>query len=378
MHIVFLTNEYPFGEFAHGGIGSFVQNLARNLVLHKIQVSVVGISAKELKEKELDNGVEIHRIKQSAIKYGKFIFNSLEIRMKLKEIHSIKPIDIVEGSELSFAFLPKNTPYKKVIRMHGGHHFFAVTLNKKPALWRSFQEITSFKKADALIAVSEYVGEITKQLVKFRLPYTTIYNFIDLNRFKNSNKESFESNSIVFIGTICEKKGVKQLVEAFPLIKEQQRNAKLHLVGRDWKSKEIKSYTAYLKTLIAIEHINDIIFHGAVSYDAIPTFLEKAHVCVYPSHMESFGLTVVEAMAMEKPIVFSTIPPFKEIITDTISGLACNPMDATDIAEKIIKLLSNRDLAPKIGENARDEVLQKFNLNAIVAQNINFYKSLIA
>jgi len=377
MHIVFLTNEYPAGKLAHGGIGSFVQNLARNLVLHKIQVSVVGIAVNGSKEKELDNGVEIHRIKQSAKKYGKFLFNSLAIRKKLKEINSIKPIEIVEGAELSFAFLPKKTGYKKVIRMHGGHHFFAVTLHKKPALWRSFQEITSFKKADALIAVSNYVGETTKELVQFKSPYTTIYNFIDLHRFKNSNKESFENNSIVFIGTICEKKGVQQLVEAFQYIKEKIPTAKLHLVGRDWTSKTIKSYISYLKTLIGSEHLNDIIFHGSVSYETIPTILEKAHVCVYPSHMESFGLTVVEAMAMEKPIVFSDIPPFKEIITDAVSGLACNPMDATDIAEKILILLENKGLALRFGIKARVAVLEKFEIATLVERNIQFYKSIL-
>jgi glycosyltransferase involved in cell wall biosynthesis len=377
MHIVFLTNEYPAGESAHGGIGSFVQNLARNLVFHKIHVSVVGISTTGSNEKELDNGVEIHRIKQSTVKLGKFIFNSLEIRKKLKIIHAKNPIDLVEGSELSFAFLPKNTPYKKVIRMHGGHYFFAVTLGKKPALWRSFQEITSFKKADALIAVSDYVGETTKELVHFKLAYTTIHNFIDVHRFKNKGKNTVEHNSIVFIGTICEKKGVKQLVEAFPLIKEMIPTVKLHLVGRDWKSKEIKSYTSYIKTLIASEHLNDIIFHGSVSYEDIPIMLEKAQVCVYPSHMESFGLTLVEAMAMEKPIVFSAIPPFKEIITDTISGVACNPLDATDIAEKILLLLKNKEFALRIGIKAREAVLEKFEIATLVKKNIQFYKSIV-
>ena len=179
-------------------------------------------------------------------------YNGID-RKKLKEIHSVNPIDIVEGSELSFAFLPKSTSYKKVIRMHGGHHFFAITLNKKPALWRSFQELKSFKKADALIAVSNYVGETTKQLVKFNLQFEVIYNFIDLERFKKSDTDLKEENTIVFIGTVCEKKGVKQLVEAFPLIKKKFPNVKLYLVGRDWKSKEIDSYINYLKEMIGIE-----------------------------------------------------------------------------------------------------------------------------
>ena len=377
MHLVFLTNEYPYKELSHGGIGTFVQNLARNLVKNNFKVSVVGVTKEGNEGVENDKGVLIYRIKQSNAKFGKFIFNSLNIRNKLKEIHSINTIDIVEGSELSFAFIPKKTTYKKVIRLHGGHHFFALTLNKKPALWRSFQEIKSFKKADALIAVSNYVGKTTQQLVKFKLPYKVIYNFIDLNKFKNSNIDFYENNSIVFIGTICEKKGVKQLVEAFPLIKEQVPLAKLHLVGRDWSSKKIKSYISYLKTLIADEYLKDIIFHGSIPYDKIPDILEKGHVCVYPSHMESFGLTVVEAMAMEKPIVFSNIPPFKEIIKDKETGLICTPFSKEDIAEKIILLMKNNKLAHQLGINARECVLDKFEVTTLVEKNIQFYKLII-
>ena len=372
MHIVFLTNEYPSKTTSHGGIGTFVQNLARNLILQNIKVSVLGISNKE--KKEVDNGVAIYRIKQSSIKFGKFIINSAKIRKKLKEIHSVNPIDIVEGSELSFAFLPKSTSYKKVIRMHGGHHFFAITLNKKPALWRSFQELKSFKKADALIAVSNYVGETTKQLVKFNLQFEVIYNFIDLERFKKSDTDLKEENTIVFIGTVCEKKGVKQLVEAFPLIKKKFPNVKLYLVGRDWKSKEIDSYINYLKEMISADDLKSIIFSGSIPYEQIPVMLEKAHVCVYPSHMESFGLTVIEAMAMAKPIVYSDIPPFNELITDQMSGLKCNPLNPKDIAEKIVKLLDNSERANEIGNKARIEMLEKFSPEKIVNQNIDFYK----
>jgi len=378
MHIVYLTNEYPYKDLAHGGIGTFVQNLARNLVKKDINVSVIGITnSNKNVGTVLDEGVKIYRIKQSTAKFGKFIFNSLRIQKKIKEINKIHAVDIVEGSELSFAFLPKKTSYKKVIRMHGGHHFFAITLNKKTAFWRAFQEKQSFRKADALIAVSNYVGETTKQLLNFKLSYKTIYNFIDFTKFKETTKIEQESNAIVFVGTICEKKGVKQLVEAFSIIKNKIPNATLHLVGRDWSSSNIKSYINYIKTIIPVEDTKAIKFYGAVPYHKMPTILAKAQVCVYPSHMESFGLTVVEAMAMEKPIVFSSIPPFKEIILDKVSGLECNPYNPNDIAEKIILLLEDKKNAFQLGINAGESVLEQFEIITLVGKNIQFYRSIL-
>jgi len=377
MHIVFLTNEYPKNNESHGGIGTFVQNLARNLFLKGIQVSIIGIN-KCKGEVELDKGVAVYRIEQSKAKFGKFIFNSIRIRKKLSEIHRVKPIDIVEGSELSFAFLPKKTSYKKIIRMHGGHHFFAVTLNKKPALWRSFQERTSFKKADKLISVSEYVGETTSSLLNLIKPYKTIYNFIDLEKFEPKTSVKVIYKSIVFIGTICAKKGVKELVEAFPIIKNKIPNANLLLIGRDWKSKEIPSYIQFLKeNYIDSSFGNGIQFLGTIPQDEIPNVIANADICVYPSHMESFGLTVIEAMSMQKPIVFSNIPPFKEIITNNISGLECNPYDSNDIAEKIIDILSDSDKSVSFAKNARKEVTSKFDSESIIKDNIDFYKSCI-
>ncbi|MCF6182660.1 glycosyltransferase family 4 protein [Lutibacter sp.] len=378
MHLVFLTNEYPYKALPHGGIGTFVQNLARNLVKKGISVSVIGITSSDKNiGEELDEGVKIYSIKQSSAKFGKFIFNSFRIQKKIKEINKILAVDIVEGSELSFAFLPKRTFYKKVIRMHGGHHFFAITLNKKTAFWRAFQEKQSFKKADALIAVSNYVGETTQQLLQFKLSFKTIYNFIDFGKFNNENEIKQELNAILFIGTICEKKGVKQLVEAFSIVKKKIPNATLHLVGRDWSNNTIKSYINHIKTIIPLEDLKAIKFYGTMPYYAIPEILAKAHVCVYPSHMESFGLTLVEAMAMHKPIVYSNIPPFNEIITNEVSGLACNPFNSNDIAQKIIKILINKELGIKLSENAKNEVINKFSATKLVKENINFYNSIV-
>lgn len=377
MHIVFLTNEYPVQQAAHGGIGTFVQNLARNLVKNKIQVSIIGIVKKDENQFINDQGVLVYGISQSKWRIGKFIENSFRIREKINQINKDNPIDIVEGSELSFAFLPKKTTYKKVIRMHGGHHFFAVTLNKKPALWRSFQEKLSFKKADALIAVSNFVGVTTQKLVKFKQNFTTIYNYIDLEKFKSTANSKAIHNSIIFIGTVCEKKGIKQLIEAFPIVKEAFPEATLKVIGRDWKSKSIQSYTTHVKNLLPDNCKSAVTFFGAVPYTKIPELISQAEICVYPSHMESFGLTLIEAMAMNKMIVYSNIPPFNEIIVNEEEGLACDPFNPKDIASKIIRALEDKKESESRARNAFNSVYQKFNAEKLLEENSNFYKSIL-
>ena len=149
---------------------------------------------------------------------------------------------------MNFSFFPKYTSYKKVIRLHGGHHFFAIELNKKPALWRGYQERQSFRKADHYIAVSNYVGSQTQKYLKFNFDYKTIYNSVDTNKFSMSKPENIKKNTLLFVGTVCEKKGIRQLVQAMQLIQKEVPTIKLKIVGRDWKDKAGNSFTSYLKT----------------------------------------------------------------------------------------------------------------------------------
>ena len=127
MHICFLTNEYPKEGFPHGGLGTFVKTIAEELVSKNIQVSVVGLNYNPIDETEQLNGVTVIRIKRSKVKGLAWFFNSKNIGKTIDAIHRKAPIHIIEGPELSLAFLPKIKDIKYIIRLHGGHHFFFVS-----------------------------------------------------------------------------------------------------------------------------------------------------------------------------------------------------------------------------------------------------------
>ena len=376
MHICFLTNEYPKPGFPHGGLGSFVKTIAEALVRNGIQVSVIGLNYTPSNETENVNGVTIIRIQKSTVKGLAWYFNSKNIAKTIATIHQKNPIHIVEGSELSLAFLPKIKDLKYVIRLHGGHHFFAEAENRGINSWKGFQEKRSFKKADAFIAVSNYVKMHTANYLSYmNTAVEVIFNPINSSLFQ-PQEIALETNNITFAGTICEKKGVRQLIQAFPFVKEKFPKAILNLYGRDWLFPDGGSYMKMLQEtelpqLGALAQ--DIIFHGAVSLQEIPKVYAKAAVCVFPSHMETLGLVAPEAMAMEKAVVFTTLGPGSEVIEDGITGYLCNPHNAKDIAEKILLVLQNPEKATGLGVKARQAVLQKFEINTIVNENIAFY-----
>lgn len=381
MHICLITHEYPKAGFEHGGIGSFLKTFAPKLVAKGIKVTVLGLSYDYKEDYEEDQGVQIYRLGCKNIKWFSWYFGLKVLNKKIAQIHKENPIDVIESAELELAFLNKLPGIKYVIRLHGGHHFFAEAENRKINFWKGFQEKLSFKKADAFISVSDYVKIHTNKFLSFNnKPVTLIYSPIDIDFFSPKDTSTKQHN-IVFVGTVCEKKGVRQLIQSFAIVKEKFPNATLEIYGRDWLFPDGKSYTQMLRE-IEIPKLGssakDVHFRGSVNYNSIPDVYAKAHVCVFPSHMETQGLVAPEAMAMEKLVIFTNQGPGPETILSFDNGLLCNPFDVKEIAEQIIWAFSNEEKVAVICKKARQSVIEKYALATIIQENIDFYTKLIS
>jgi len=377
MHICFITNEYPKVGFPHGGVGTFVQTFGKSLVEKGHKVSVIGINYTAQDETETDGGVAIYRIKPSKIKGLTWFLNAQKVNKKVREIHKRNSIHIIETAELGLAFSNKLKGIKYIIRLHGGHHFFAEAENRDINKWKGFQEKRSFSKADAFIGVSNYVKQHTEKYLSYHgKPIAIISNPIALSKFYASDKSKQIPYSIVFAGTVCEKKGIRQLVQALPLVLEKFPDAHLNIYGRDWLFPDKSSYIEFLKNQTQETILKKITFHGAIGHDLLPEAYEKAAVCVFPSHMETQGLVAPEAMAMGKTVIFTALGPGPEIIEDLKTGLLCNPLDPKDIASKILWVFDNPEASSKIATEARKSALSRFNIEDSLDRNLEFYKSL--
>lgn len=378
MHILFITNEYPKPNFSHGGVGTFVQTLGKSLIANGHKVSVVGINYTDNNEDEEDNGVLIYRLRKKRIKGLTWLLNSSSINKKIKELHKKEKIDIIETAELGLSFLNKIKGIKYIIRLHGGHHFFAEAENRGINKWKGFQEKKSFSKADAFIAVSNYVKMHTAKYLTFNnKPVAVISCPVEFSKFYTADKSKIIKNSIVFVGTVCEKKGVRQLIHSLPFVIEKYPDAHLHIYGRDWLFPNKTSYISYLKEQIP-ENIKDkITFYGSVAHNQLPEIYEKAAVCVFPSHMETQGLVAPEAMSMEKVVVFTELGPGPETIEPYVTGLLCNPLDSHDIASKIMWVFENDAKTIEIGSRARISAIEKFSPETQLNANVDFYRRIL-
>ena len=381
MHICFFTHEYPKDGFPHGGIGTFIKTISKAYVNNGHKVSVVGINNYTKQEEVfIEDAVTIHRLKSRKIKGLTWLLNSKAINDCIKKIHTEMPIDIVETPELGLAFLNKIVGIKYIIRLHGGHHFFSEAEKRKINWWKGFQEKKSFKKTDAFIAVSNYVKDHTAKYLSYRDKKTQIIKSpIDLDVFHPRPDINVSKSTILFAGTICEKKGIRQLILAMKKVLESFPEMTLEIYGRDWFFKDGRSYIEFLnKEVIPTlgENAKSIIFKGTVSINELAEKYAASRLCVFPSLMETQGLVAPEAMAMQKLVIFSNCGPGPETITHKETGLLCNPYDIESISINIIWGLNNFDKCEIIIQNARKFVLKNYNIESLVKKNIEFYKSI--
>ncbi len=378
LHILFNSDHYPTPGGNSGGIGVFVQTLGRMLVQQGHLVTVVGAGYKN-HSIENDEGVTVVRIAKSKWPVAKFVQQVWQINVAIKKAHKKAPVDIIECSEVGLALFRNIAGVKRVIRMHGGHHFFIHFLKMKLVPKTVWQEKKSFAKADALCAVSHFVNSETAKWLHFDPAKTAILH----NGVMQAKLQSLAANTavvkgrIVFTGTVCEKKGARQLVQAFEMVKAAVPHATLCMVGPDWFFPDGKSYIEYLQQFIPNHLKASIEFIGRVANTAIPKWIASAEVCAYPSHMEAMPLAWLEAMALGKPIVASQTGPGPEVVSHEADGLLCDPYQPQSIAENLIRLLTDEKLAITCGQNARQKVQDCFDMEKLVHQNIAFYKKVV-
>ncbi|MEM7186732.1 MAG: glycosyltransferase family 4 protein [Bacteroidota bacterium] len=374
MHIVFLSGEYPL--WTSGGVGTFIQTLGRALVSRDHRVSVVGIG-KDDREIELeDQGVKIYRLPVNKGKLPNFWVNSKRINKKLSALHAQHPIDILESAEGGMALISSKHKAKRVVRLHGGHHFFAEA-EKRSIQWRRAQlEKRSFKRADGFIAVSTYVKEHTANYLSYYgKPMEVIHLPLDVT--VQLPDVPLRENNILFAGTICEKKGVRELLQAFRLVRERYPEKQLDLYGREWYYPNGGTYEAMLRDTYDASYFENVHFQGSIPRDQLDTKYAEAAFCVFPSHMETQGLVCLEAMLMAKAVVFTQYGPGPETVEDGHTGWLCDVYNPDDIAQKMIWCIEHPEKARQMGESARQQVIRKYDASSILEQNISFYQKLI-
>lgn len=175
-----------------------------------------------------------------------------------------------------------------------------------------------------------------------------------------------------FCGRICNDKGIPELVDAFELFQKLHSNikAKLLFIGRfdtrDGISEEKKQQ---------IESNSDIVISGHIDKVEIPYYYSMLDVFVFPSHREGFGMCVVEASAMEKPILDSRAHGCVDAIVEHETGEYID-LSADEICKGMEQMI-DEELRGKLGKSGRKRVLEWYDFQVMWPLVSDLYKKIL-
>jgi glycosyltransferase involved in cell wall biosynthesis len=384
MKIAFLTPEYPHPKIgSSGGIGTSIKNLALGLLEQGCAVRVLVYGQKE-EGVFYDNGICIQQIKNVKLKGLSWYLTRKKLQRIIDALYQEKEIDLVEAPDwtgITSFISPKKCPV--VIRLNGSDTYFC-HLDQRPVKWiNKFHEKRALQKADALLSVSQFTADETNAIFGLEKKFTIIPNCIDTNLFNtpvDSDNLSLPlgENTILYFGSLIRKKGLLELPLIFNEVIKIKSNAKLVLVGRDVSdilSGNVSTWDM-MQGLFTEQAGPNVTYLGSVPYEDIKQEINTASICVFPTFAEALPVSWIEAMALQKAIVASSIGWAKEIIDDGINGFLVHPTDHAVYANKIINLLENKELQKEFGLKAREKVVQKFSKEIVSQQSLAFYNSL--
>jgi len=168
----------------------------------------------------------------------------------------------------------------------------------------------------------------------------------------------------VFIGRLLHDKGIREYVHAAESVKARYPDASFDIVGY----LNVGNPSAVDEpTVRRWEAQGAVRYRGAVA-DVRPLLLQYDCV-VLPSYREGMSTTLMEAAAMERPLIASDIPGCRELIDDGSTGFLCEPKCADGLAECMVSFIRlPPDKRQAMGRRGREKMLREFDMDAIIAR----------
>lgn len=358
-----ITND--FGPRA-GGIETFVigliERMPRNSVI--VYTSAQGDSS-EYDRAWLENyGVEVIRDKSKILlptpRVGKAVTRLLKER---------GTDQVFFGAAAPLALLShrlRRAGATRIVALTHGHEVWWAKL--WPFTW-------AMRRIGSGVDVLTYLGSFTQQAVsrslnsKAKAAMTRIAPGIDTNHFApvadshllKRELELEDKRVIVSVGRLVHRKGQDTLVEALPAIVERHPDAHLLFVG-------VGPHLEYIhKRAIQLNVLSHISFVGRVHYSELPRFISVGEIFAMPSRsrlagleVEGLGIVYLEASACGLPVVGGISGGAPDALLEGETGFAVDGLKPREVAEKIIYLLDNPEIASAMGARGRQWIIDEW------------------
>jgi len=399
MRIAYISFEYP-PDSANGGIATYVGQAARMMAVRGHEVEVFAASpARE--ESLVENGVRVHWIKETdRERFGERIGPVFAAR------HAESPFDVLEGPDYSAdarravelvpdvpLVLKMHTPMLMVFRLNRPRDLHGALVNalrqgkrmvaslmrgqwprftlERPAMqwamdWNCVERAHAGRAA--LIATpSRDLGEfavkewgIPRDRIRYApYPYTPAPAFLEAT-------QRGDGRTVGFIGRLERRKGIEDLAQAIPRVLGVVPEARFRFIGAIGKHQESgRPYDAWIREKVGPRAAAQLDFVGRIEPDRIGATLAKLDVVALPSLWENFPNVCLEAMAAGRAIVGSKAGGMREMLDEGRCGMLVSPQNPAALAHAILKLLQAPEERRRLGDLARQRVLEVYNERVI-------------
>ena len=227
---------------------------------------------------------------------------------------------------------------------------------------------TILQNQDDLALLSSFAPKVAANAI------VTNGSGVDLERFAEQPKQARFSNSpvnVLFVGRFLKEKGVFELMDAVREMRSQNVPFEMHLCG-DFDHGNRSSAT--FDDLMQWKEEGLVDWSGRL--DDVRDKLAAADMVVLPSYREGTPRSLLEAMAVGRPLVTTDVPGCRNVVQDSVNGFLVDSHDPVMLADAMAKLIEDEDLREKMGHASRELAEAVFDEREVIRQTVEVYSKL--
>jgi N-acetyl-alpha-D-glucosaminyl L-malate synthase BshA len=362
----------------YGGSGVLATELGKALAKRGHQIHFISYAMPMRLNGGFDNNIFYHEVEMTTYPVFEFPLYTPALASKMVEVANFEGLDLLHVHyaipHATSAYLAKkmiqNDKFRVVTTLHGTD----ITL---VGLEPSFLSVMKFsiEKSDGVTAVSRHLKEKTLTNYAINKEIDVIPNFVDVEEYRHVDdscirrKFSLDDKRIlIHVSNFRPVKRVTDVVKIFDIV-QKKIPAALILVGDGPE----RSNCEMLVRELGLQH--SVKFLG--KQNELPEILSAADIFLMPSQSESFGLSALEAMACEVPVISSSVGGLPELVVHNQTGYIAEIGDVERMAKYAVDLLTNETKREMFAKEGRKRAMEMFNLDKIVGEYERHYEKIL-
>jgi glycosyltransferase involved in cell wall biosynthesis len=279
---------------------------------------------------------------------------------------NLKGVDVAHIFSASYwSFVLAPTPASLIARLRGAKTLINYRSGEARNHLKRFRSARPvLKSADRLVVPSEYLVDVFRE---FGLQAQVVPNIVDLEQFTFRTRKPLRPHLICTRGFhtyYC----IDIVVRAFAQVQRAFPESQLDLVGKG-------PLEAQIRSLVDELHLSGVNFAGVASRQEIGRYYEQADIFINASRVDNMPVSVIEAFGSGTPVVTTAPESMRYLVEHERTGLLSEPGDVEALAQNVIRLLTEPELADRLARNAYEES-RRYRWTAVREQWLEIYRSM--